>query len=159
MIALRILMAFCAWLLIVAPARAELKICNDMTVDAKVALVIVYPSDQSLLVPADIDPNATRAEYEVQGWWRIPSGTCQDVTYIGVAWGARWEPWNFNFGVDASWPKFPVRDADFHIVRSSAPASARRVAFSSFGGLPLGIGGKIATLRLFRVGGAAFYWE
>jgi hypothetical protein len=155
-------MASCMALLLISPARADLKVCNDQPVMAKVALVLVGLLDQfSLIPPKDrgfVDPNATDVDYTVRGWWRIPPGECRKIDFSGVAWGARWEPWNFDPGADDRWPKFPIVDQDFSERRFTPLPNARRVPFDWFGTFPSSSGGKTATLHLLR-SGSALVWD
>lgn len=111
---------------------------------------------------AHIDPNSTKVNYNVQGWWRIPARSCKKIEFARdfVAWGARYEPWNFNPGVDASWPKFPVEDQDFILNRAEHVQASRSAAFIAFDVFPFpdNAGGRTAIIRLFEAG-SAFCWE
>ena len=84
---------------------ADLRVCNDLPVRAKYALLLVESWTIILLTPTEghgwVDPRG-RVPFTLQGWWSVAPGACSKIEFTGVAWGSAWE-------ADP-----PLKDAEHH---------------------------------------------
>jgi hypothetical protein len=131
-------------LLATIPARAELRVCNSLPSEVKLALVWVNPADAKI---QDVP-------FTTQGWWSTAPGQCSNINVDGVLMYYRVEGGEYDIGrlkmPSFAWPqppdaekykfrKFGVPSGSFRYLSTSGPPakSSTDEYFQKFGAFPV----------------------